>query len=97
MIRAGAFVARMWLSKKQPSASELAPVSFFDHQSRQAEIRLPRGRDCKVGWLKTCPIPAHLKTYTIGTLKLDFAAQKKGAWPSRPCGDWPTLLAPYPS
>jgi hypothetical protein len=36
--RAGAFVARMWLSKKQPSASDLASVSFFDRQSRQAVI-----------------------------------------------------------
>ena len=25
---------------------------------------------------------------TIVPLKLDFVAQKKGAWPSRPCGDW---------
>ena len=24
------------------------------------------------------------------SLELDFAAQKKGAWPSRPCGDWST-------
>jgi hypothetical protein len=27
---------------------------------------------------------------TIVPLKSDFAAQKKGAWPSRPCGDWST-------
>ena len=26
-------------------------------------------------------------TQTIVPLKLNFAAQKKGAWPSRPCGD----------
>ncbi len=27
------------------------------------------------------------QTYTIVPLKLDFVAQKKGPWPSRPCGD----------
>ena len=32
----------------------------------------------------------------IVSLQLDFAAQKKGAWPSRPCGDWSTFLAPCP-
>jgi len=32
----------MWLSKKQTSTSELASVSFFDHQSRQAVICLSR-------------------------------------------------------
>ncbi len=36
--RAGAFVERMWISKKKTSTSELASVSFFDCQSRQAVI-----------------------------------------------------------
>jgi len=27
-------------------------------------------------------------------LKLDFAAEKKGPWPSRPCGDWSTFSHP---
>ncbi len=31
---------------------------------------------------------------TIVPLKLDFAAEKKGTWPSRPCGDWSTFLHP---
>ena len=35
--------------------------------------------------------------YTIVPLKLDFAAEKKGPWPSRPCGDWSTFSHPYPS
>ena len=30
--------------------------------------------------------------YTIVPLKLDFVGQKKGAWLSRPCGDWSTCL-----
>ena len=33
---------------------------------------------------------------SIVPLKLDFAAQKKGAWPSRPCGDWSTLARGLP-
>ena len=31
---------------------------------------------------------------TIVPLKLDFAAQKKGVWPSRPCGDSATFSHP---
>ena len=31
---------------------------------------------------------------TIVSLKLDFAAQMRGAWPSRPCGDWSTFSQP---
>ena len=35
--------------KKQTSTSELASVSFFDRQSRQAVICLPRWGDCRGG------------------------------------------------
>ena len=31
------------------------------------------------------------RCYTIVPLKLDFAAHKKGEWPSRPCGEWSTF------
>jgi len=31
---------------------------------------------------------------TIGPLKLDFAAEKKGVRPSRPCGNWSTCSHP---
>jgi len=31
------------------------------------------------------------RPYTIVPLKLDFEAQKKGEWPSRPCGEWSTF------
>jgi len=34
--------------------------------------------------------------YTIVPLKLNFASQKKGAWPSRPCRDWSTF-SHYPA
>jgi len=30
----------------------------------------------------------------LSPLKLDFAAQKKGAWPSRPFGDWSAFSHP---
>jgi hypothetical protein len=32
-----------------------------------------------------------------GEITIPFAPQKKGAWPSRPCGDWPTFSQPCPS
>ena len=48
------------------------------------------GRDRSNSMPRSVSLWSHVPSHTIVSLKLDFEPQKKGAWPSRPCGDWPT-------
>ena len=54
-------------------------------------IEMPISDDLDIsGWDLPKALGLLRKSNTNVSLKMDFASQKKGAWPSRPCGDWST-------